>query len=300
MDMSAWPQSEARHLAEKIDRFDLHRNISELELFGLTVVDAGKTGAAELAGRAFEKILDLSEERSGTRPDVVTGATHADVCLPSLHNIILRDPVFVELMIHPMLLALVTYLLGERCVYAASEVFIKGPTSAGTKSGLRFDGGEGLQLGLHSDLVMHPEPFRPFAEMCNATWLLSDYTRDGGALAFAPGSHRWCRNPRRDEPTDIAVPVEAPMGSLVVWHGNTWHGSYPRQEPGLRTGLAFEFVRSYFDRHHPLDPAAVEELAAAYPGPLGSLLGMDLLHWQEEGPDYAKLARVPFRPTVFT
>src|SRR5207245_2784560 len=120
------------------------------------------------------------------------------------------------------------------------------------------------------------------------TWLLSDYTRENGALAFVPGSHRRCRNPQSGEAAEMAVPVEAPKGSLVVWHGNTWHGSFPRTTPGLRTGIAFEFIRSYMDRHHVVDDELTDELLDGRPRRLASLLGQDLVHWGEDGPDYAK------------
>jgi ectoine hydroxylase-related dioxygenase (phytanoyl-CoA dioxygenase family) len=34
-----------------------------------------------------------------------------------------------------------------------------------------------------------------------------------------------------------AVAVEAPAGSLIVFHGNTWHGALPRRRPGYRFTL---------------------------------------------------------------
>ena len=296
IDTSSWPESDIKQMAAEIDRLGLHRNVCELDLFGLTVVDASVLGVQEQVSRALERVLDLVEEKTGTRPDVSGGTTHQDVSLPSLHNIVLRDPVFADLLTHPVLLALMTYLVGERGVYAATEVFMKGPASEGNKAPLGITKTDGLQLPLHSDLLMHPEPFAPYAEMCNATWLLSDYSREEGALAFVPGSHRLCRNPRDHEAEDQAVAVEAPRGSLVMWHGNTWHGSFPRKVPGLRTGLAFELIRCYLDRHHVVDEAAT----AGAPDALARLMGRDLVHWGEEGPDYAKLARRPFRPTLFS
>jgi len=287
-------------MAAEIDRLGLHRQVYELDLFGLTVVDASELGAQELAGRALERIVELVEEKTGVRPDLERGTTHRDVSLPSLHSILLRDRVFEELITHPVLLALATYLVGERCVYAASEVFMKGPASEGNVADLGITKSSGLQLALHSDLLMHPEPFAHYAEMCNATWLLSDYSKDNGALAFVPGSHRLCRNPRDHEAEDQAVPVEAPKGSLVVWHGNTWHGSFPRKVPGLRTGLAFELVRSYMDRHHVVDGVVSDEALGRNSRAFTGLVGGDLVHWGEEGPDYSKLARRPFRPTTFS
>lgn len=290
MDPTGWPDSELKNVAAEIDRLELQRNVYELEMFGLTVVDAAHTGAAALADRAFARVLDLIEERTGRRPDVETGSTHEEIAFPSLHSFVLRDPVFQELMLHPIALALMTVLVGERCVYAASEVFMKGPASTPEGS---------LQLGLHSDLLMHPEPFASYAQMCNVSWLLSDYTRDNGALAFVPGSHRLRRNPREGEGVDAAVAVEAPKGSLVVWHGNTWHGSYPRRNPGLRTSVAFEVVRCYLDRHHVVDADVTDEALEGQPR-LATLLGRGLVHWGEDGPDYRLLAARPRIPTLFS
>ena len=35
-----------------------------------------------------------------------------------------------------------------------------------------------------------------------------------------------------------AVPVEAAKGSVIVFHGATWHGAYPRKIPGMRISIA--------------------------------------------------------------
>jgi ectoine hydroxylase-related dioxygenase (phytanoyl-CoA dioxygenase family) len=299
VDIASWPDSDVKQLAEEIARLGLEQNVYELEQFGLTIVRPDQTGAAELAGRAFERVCGLMEERNGVRPDSVTGATHTDVFVPSLYNFAHEGRVFEELIVHPVLLALVTHLVGRRCVLAASTVFMKGPATGQNEMQLGAKG-EGLQLGLHADNVMHPEPFAAYAEICNASWLLSDYTKEGGALAFVPGSHRACRNPGNGEAVNRAVPVEAPAGSLVVWHGNTWHGSYPRLIPGLRTSIAFEFVRPYMARHEQIDGHVTQEMLDRNPERYGLLMGADLLQWGEEGPDYAKLVRRPFRWTVFS
>src|SRR5437773_561233 len=113
MDVSEWPDSEIKTIALEIERLDLAANVHELELFGLTVVDASITGAAELTDRALTRALDLIEERSGTRPDVSGGATHVDVFLPSLFRFLHEDPVFQQLMLQPKLIGLVTYLVGQ-------------------------------------------------------------------------------------------------------------------------------------------------------------------------------------------
>ena len=301
MDMSTWPKSEAKQLVEEIDRLDLHRNVFELDTLGLTVVDASKTQAAPLADRAFERICELIEERTGTRPDVETGSTHVDVVVPSLYHVIFDDPVFEQLLMHPLALALATYLVGRRCTYSGSEVFMKGPADRKTGNALGIGASsEGLQLGLHSDNVVFPEPFAPYAQLCNVTWLLSDYTKEAGALAFVPGSHKLCRNPHDGEAAEQAVPIEAPKGSLVVWHANTWHGSFPRLHPGLRTSLAFALAREYARPHEPDRSALTPEMLERNDRRFARLMGCDVLEWGQEGPDYDKLMRRPFRVSTMT
>ena len=41
------------------------------------------------------------------------------------------------------------------------------------------------------------------------------------------------------------IAVEARAGSLVFWHGNTWHGAYNRRAPGLRVSMPITFCRPY-------------------------------------------------------
>lgn len=70
------------------------------------------------------------------------------------------------------------------------------------------------------------------------TWCLTDYTLAGGALAYVPGSHLEGMPAPPPERVKDAIPAEAPKGSVIVWHGATWHGAFPRKDEGLRLGLA--------------------------------------------------------------
>merc|ERR1712060_978563 len=45
-----------------------------------------------------------------------------------------------------------------------------------------------------------------------------------------------------------AVPVECPKGSVIVFHGATWHGAYPREIDGLRITI------SNYYRHASVQP----------------------------------------------
>jgi ectoine hydroxylase-related dioxygenase (phytanoyl-CoA dioxygenase family) len=139
-----------------------------------------------------------------------------------------------------------------------------------------------------------PAPFPQYAQVANATFLLSDYTKENGALCFTPGSHRLCRAPKGESernPIDnpLVVPVEAPAGSLVVWHGNTWHGAYPRENPGLRMNLIMYFCRVYIREQEPYFQHLDQKVVETLPERLRTLLGeREPLGWREEGPQFER------------
>jgi hypothetical protein len=288
LDTSAWPgQPNLLDTWNELRRLDLLENVAELSAFGLTVVPPDKTGTPDLPARVLTRCLDLIEKRTGTRPDLDGGETHRDIFYPSLHWVLFEDPLFEELVTHPVSIALGNYLLGRSMIYGGSELFVKGPTSAPDVA---------LQLGLHSDQVLVPSPLPAEAMTINVTWTLTDYTVENGCLAFLPGSHAYCRQPVGDEGTEKAVPVETPAGSIIVWHGNTWPGSYPKKTPGLRIGLASLYSRKYLVTPEPIRAHVTQEMLDRHDERFAALMGVDHPYgWRDEGPDMVKLSRAVVR-----
>jgi hypothetical protein len=288
LDTSGWPgQPNLLDTWNEVRRLDLIENVAELATFGLTVVPPEKTGTPQLAPLVLDRCLDLIERRTGTRPDLESGETHRDIFYPSLHWVLFEDRVFEEFVVHPVTLALASYLLGRSLVYGGSELFAKGPSS-------RPD--EPMQLGLHSDQVLMPSPLPAQAMTINVTWTLTDYTKDDGCLAFLPGSHAYRRHPIGDEGMDKAVPVETPAGSIIVWHGNTWHGSYPKKTPGLRIGLASLYSRKFLITPEPIRSHVSQEMLDRHDARFAEVMGVDMPYgWKDEGPDMAKLGRATVR-----
>ena len=136
---------------------------------------------------------------------------------------------------NPVLLALATYLCGYDVVLSSLISSMKGSSET--------------PFRLHTDTRL-PSPLPTQALLCKCMYLLTDFNRDNGSTVFVPGSHKWCRNPVAGETligeggNDQAVPVEAAAGSLLVFHGNTWHGAYNRVAPGLRVAVHLLMVRS--------------------------------------------------------
>ena len=225
-------------LSNEINELGLQRYVEDLDAHGYTVVPPEIASPNGLAERMLEACLDIAERRNGERPDLDRGETNGRAGSPvgeGMKALLLEHPVFEESLMNPALLALATYLCGYDVVLSSLGASIKGPGPT--------------QFRLHTDTRL-PSPLPTQALLCKGIYLLTDFNRDNGSTVFVPGSHKRCRNPLASETTigeggnDQAVPVEAPAGSLLVFHGNTWHGAYNRVAPGLRVSVHLLMVRS--------------------------------------------------------
>jgi Phytanoyl-CoA dioxygenase (PhyH) len=257
----------------------LESNLAELEAFGFTVIEGALS--PDLTRRLRGAVLEAWEARYGRTLDLENETELKEVELASY--LIFKDPVFEAAVLNEKPLALITYLLGQSCWLSSLTSHVKGPGKVGLL--LHSDTGNGV-----------PAPFSAYSHVANCNYALTDYTEAGGALAMVPGSHRLHRQPTRwevqlsgNERNPHAIPIEVPAGSAVVWHGNTWHGSFPRTVPGVRVNLATYFCRQYM---------APQEIYADNPhaaklverhgrdSRMAQLLGFNHFNgWREEGPD---------------
>jgi len=233
--------AEADAVFDEIEELGLQQNVAELDLYGLTVVEPSKAAPEGFALKLRDALIDLARRRTGLEWDLEKGLVGDNgETSPHLHLwwVIMEGEIFEEALMNRCALALVTYLLGQYCILSGQSAMLKAPSD---------------QFGftpLHIDNAFQPAPLPAYAQVANASWALTDYTRDSGCLCYVPGSHKLCSppaNPFKDVDFDKAgaVPVEVEQGSLIVWHGNTWHGAYARKNPGLRVNLIHDIRRSY-------------------------------------------------------
>jgi hypothetical protein len=282
MDIGDWQvEGHRTELFRELRLLGLEPHLAELDAFGFTVVTPEHAGTADLAARTLEAVLALAERRSGVRPDVETGASHQGMHHPlgqHMRFVLWEDPVFEEVLMQPHLLGLVSWLVGVDGILSLANAVLKGPGDN--------------RITLHTDEQNKTVPV--YSEHCtavNATFLLTDYTEEGGALAFLPGSHRRRRDPSPAEAIELThvVPVVAPAGSLVVWGSHTWHASYPRRIPGLRGTLFFNVNRWHTQTEEPYRDTCTQEALDRNPRRFAWLMDQfGVFPHKEEDVDYAR------------
>jgi len=257
-----------QRVLDTIAQLGLQTHVGELERDGYTVLRPTEVGSPDFITQLRDTVLKLSEKRTGIRVNIETGETHRSLSSPfgqvQFESCLLEeDPIFERMLMHERTLALVTYLLGESCVLNHFSSMIKGP------------GHEHLPLHTDQNQSGGPPPFPPYAQIANATWILTDYTVENGCLCFVPGSHKSCRAPTREEAMDLSrfVPLEAPAGSVVIWHGNTWHGALRRTKPGVRVSLLAYFTRWYITPIEELHSRVTQEMLERNPPRFAILTG---------------------------
>jgi ectoine hydroxylase-related dioxygenase (phytanoyl-CoA dioxygenase family) len=177
---------------------------------GVAVVPDVLDGAR--AADALDRLWAASREseRRGIPPHIV--GLDPNAANVRVFNLIDLDPLFGELIAHPVADAIVSGLLGEDYIVSNFTANIARP---GSRS-----------MVVHSDLAaVAPEPWTA-PQSANVIWCLTDVRRDNGATLHIPGSHHYTT--LADVPADpmaAMVPLEAPAGSIIVMEGRVWHTS---------------------------------------------------------------------------
>jgi ectoine hydroxylase-related dioxygenase (phytanoyl-CoA dioxygenase family) len=270
----------------EIERLDLVKNIGELEMRGYTVLSPDQVGTIGFTTRLRDNVIGVIERRTGERLDLATGISgqsestaHGQV--KSQHDVLLENPVFEEALMNEAVLAVVTYLLGESCTLHHQRAAVKYP------------GNDHLELHADQNQSGGTSPFPAAAQVCNATYALTDHTVEAGTTCFVPGSHKLCRPPTASEATDISsfVPLLASAGSVAIWHGNTWHGSVPRTAPGLRVSLVQYFQRWYYQTPETAAADIGKEVLDRNPPRFATLVGVRQDYMDRSQPAFFRAAR---------
>ena len=192
-----------------------------------------------------------------------------------------KGRVFRDLLSEPQIRELVQHILGEQYILSSFTANIAKP---------------GGTIGVHVDQWWFPPPVardmnyirpgsmtkslfrdRQFHEagsdstamiapavVCNAMWMISDFTADNGATLVVPGSHLWGRLPHTTDNPDIPlVPVVGVAGTVAVFEGRIWHSTGANVSDTARLGVLSYFCGGQFRQQENLtmgtDPAILKE-----------------------------------------
>lgn len=242
---------------------ELTHNIAELEVLGYTVIPPEKVAPASFHQALLNQVLDVVGRRTGVRPDIKRDEGESGGFSTNFQQLLLEDDLFVEAALNPVVEVMSKYMVGDHAVLSSLGALIKGRAND-------------MELPLHVDETRTPAPFSPHPDVCNVTWILTDYSQENGSVCFVPGSHHYLRGPLPGEGDNERVAVKATAGSLIVWTGRTWHGAYARKAGGLRVNLLLPFFRPQLRTQDDLREQIDPEQLKRYPERLAKVLGMGI------------------------
>jgi len=285
MEIGNWASSaEINDQVRAARELGIESNLFELDVFGFTIIEPEKTAAPPgFAKRLLEATQELAAKESAA--DVALNSYEAGaVDGRHMFHLINKGDIFCEAMMNPVMMAIARYTTGRLGRLHATVGFLKDSSSK-------------KPTKLHCDATGVTAPMPPYPTFMNISWILTDYTEANGTLAIVPGSNRWCRPPTPIEQPkclggvndDICIPIVAKAGSIVAFGGNTWHGAYPKMNPGLRAHLSYGFSRSFILPAEIWDDVP-DETVRKYGPEFAQLLGRyDWQGWRSEGPHFDRM-----------
>jgi len=240
-------------LEAEIAEHDLGAHVAELETRGYTILTPGRGAPKQLTDALRDAILRVADRRE---VDSLLGASFG--LGRTMFHLLPEDPIFEQALMNPVALTLLTYLAGYRARLSQTTGLIKTNESDAA-------------LAFHCDASGKlPPPWPAISQTANVTYALTDYDRPNGALCVVPGSHLSGRPPPvgfSHDHEDVEV-IEAPAGSLIVWHSNLWHAAVPRTADGTRVTLVVFAMRSHMstqeDYAFSTTPAMIERNSARF------------------------------------
>ncbi len=151
-------------------------------------------------------------------------------------RLVVKHPLFVELLCQPLVLAVWQHLLGSDLICSS--------WSANTV----YPGHD--RIGWHVDYpYWSKEPPWPAGHLAGQTlWMLDDFTEENGATGIVPGSHHRRHPP--DAPCDAwradGKVLTGARGSVVFGHGAWWHTARPNRTETSRSCLLGMYIMPWF------------------------------------------------------
>ncbi len=122
------------------------------------------------------------------------------------------DPIFFQVIDHPMVLPLIEYFMGDHIILGSLSARI-----VRSKDPVQH---------LHGDIPQSLlKKSAEFPVMMNTVWMLDGFTPEIGATRIVLGSHKsgYAQIPEGIEIRNVQTAI-APVGSVLIFNGQCWHG----------------------------------------------------------------------------
>ncbi|MFK7842841.1 MAG: phytanoyl-CoA dioxygenase family protein [Sphingorhabdus sp.] len=192
-----------------------------------------------------------------------------------------KDPVFSDLIVHPLQLAFAAKELGQSCLLSACLAINLHP-------------GETVQpWHMDDDHCRQPSPRKALG--VSTFWAIDPMTEDNGATELIPGSHKWGKvelnganslgdfisKGSDDQDVDPgahkdAIKAVMPAGSLMITKGNLWHRGGANRSDKSRLIVTPQYCPGWMRPLETMLLAVPEEKAAALPKRVQELLGYSI------------------------
>ncbi|HSZ51128.1 MAG TPA: phytanoyl-CoA dioxygenase family protein [Caulobacteraceae bacterium] len=240
-------------LAERLPEAteDLARAKSDLDSHGYCVIP-GILSRAEIAALKSRLVEQAEGERARGVAFHDGGAGRPNQRVWMLLN---KGRVFRDLMLHPIVEALMGHVLGQDFLVSSFT------------ANIAHSGGEPMVLHTDQGYVGF---WTPKPVVANIAWMLDDFSDENGGTRLVPGSHLdSTATPRSssyvpDQPANMPTPedtiaAEGSAGSILCFDGRIWHGTGANRTDRPRHALLSyhcrPFVRQQENFTLGLDPA---------------------------------------------
>jgi hypothetical protein len=198
--------------------------------------------ARELAARCLELHADPQYK----------SLIHGDQHYQTLFGMVNLDDRVWQCAAHPDTVAIARHFLGSHCrvVEACSK-----PTWPGAPA-----------QALHADSAGNFRQVPDVPWMINTIWMLTDFTVENGATGVVPLSHRSrLKRPPEDLDPSLIRPITGGAGSVMLWHGGTFHIARANTSTQVRVGLNIAYYPRWFNNwveggHQPVWPETYERM----------------------------------------
>ncbi len=255
--MAAWTERELLELSD-----GLQPAFDQLERDGFAVVP--DVLAEEHVARVRSRLVEVAvqERAAGIDHDPKWEDGPRNQRVFGLLN---KGAEFVELVEHPVALAIMDHLLDPMFLLSSITANITGP--------------DGYPMYLHYDQDYVPQPWPPFPLVANIIWMLDDFTEDNGATRFIPGSHLEDHAGWSPESMSLrageTIAVGGRAGSLVCLDGRVLHqtGANTTSDE-LRHGVIAYYCQPWIRQQENFSLSIVPELWPTLPPRVRDMVGL--------------------------